>query len=62
MYKIIYTSRMKKDTRLMKKQGRDLNKLIHVLSLLASGSPLPVQYRDHQLTGSLHDFRECHIE
>lgn len=38
MYKIIYTSRMKKDTRLMKKQGRDLNKLIHVLSLLASGS------------------------
>lgn len=62
MYKIVYTNRMKKDTKLMKKRGKDLNKLIQTLSLLSSGNPLPVQYRDHQLTGNLHDFRECHIE
>lgn len=55
MYKIVYTNRMKKDAKLMKK-------LIRVLSLLAAGTPLPVQYKDHSLTGNLRDFRECHIE
>lgn len=62
MYKIVYTNRMKKDARLMKKRGKDMDKLIHVLSLLAGGSPLPAQYKDHSLTGELQDFRECHIE
>lgn len=62
MYKIVYTNRMKKDAKLMKKRGKDMNKLVHVLSLLASGTPLPAQYKDHFLTGNLQDFRECHIE
>ena len=62
MYKIVYTSRLKKDAKLMKKRGKDLNKLVDVLSLLSSGNPIPIQYKDYQLTGSLHDFRECHIE
>lgn len=62
MYKIVYTSRMKRDARLMKKRGKDMAKLVNILSLLASGGALPVQNRDHQLTGSLRDFRECHIE
>ncbi|MCI8825542.1 MAG: type II toxin-antitoxin system YafQ family toxin [Lachnospiraceae bacterium] len=62
MYKIVYTNRMKKDVKLMKKRGKDLNKLVNVLFLLSTGNPLPIQYRDHQLTGNLHDFRECHIE
>lgn len=62
MYKIVYTNRMKKDAKLMKKRGKDMGKLVDVLSLLASGDPLPAQYKDHSLTGNLHDFRECHIE
>lgn len=62
MYKIVYTNRMKRDAKLMQKRGKDMAKLINVLSLLASGNPLPAQYRDHSLTGSLQDFRECHIE
>lgn len=62
MYRIVYTNRMKKDARLMKKRGKDMSKLVNVLSLLASGIPTPAQYKDHQLTGDLHDFRECHIE
>lgn len=62
MYQIVYTNRMKKDAKLMKKRGKDMRKLVHVLSLLASGNPLPVQYRDHSLMGNLQDFRECHIE
>ena len=62
MYKIVYTNRMKKDTKLMRKRGKDLKKLVNVLSLLVSGNPMPAQYKDHSLTGNLHDFRECHIE
>ena len=62
MYKIVYTNRMRRDAKLMKKRGKDMGKLISVLSLLASGNPLPLQYKDHSLTGNLQDFRECHIE
>lgn len=62
MYKIVYTNRMKKDAKLMQKRGKDMNKLIEVLALLAEGNPLPAQYKDHQLIGNLSDFRECHIE
>ena len=62
MYQIVYTNRMKKDVRLMKKRGKDISKLVHVLHLLASGNSLPQEYHDHALSGSLNDFRECHIE
>lgn len=62
MYKIVYTNRMKRDAKLMRKRGKDMEKLTKVLSLLASGNPMPARYRDHSLIGSLHDFRECHIE
>ncbi len=62
MYKIVYTNRMKKDAKQMKKRGKDMNKLVYVLSLLASGTSLPPQYKDHCLSGNLRDFRECHIE
>ena len=62
MYEIVYTNRMKRDAKLMKKRGRNLEKLVEVLNLLASGNPLLQKYKDHQLTGNLNDFRECHIE
>lgn len=62
MYKIVYTNRMKRDAKLMKKRGKDMEKLVKALSLLATGNPLPAQYKDHSLTGNLQDFRECHIE
>lgn len=48
---------MKHDARLMKKRGKDMNKLVDVLKLLSAGEPLPEKYKDHQLTGSLKDFR-----
>ena len=59
MYKIVYTNRMKKDAKLMKKRGKDMNKLVNVLSLLAKGNPLPAKNKDHPLSGNLRDFREC---
>ena len=62
LYSIVFTRQMKKDVKTMKKRGKDMEKLIQVLHLLANGSKLSAQYRDHQLTGNLRDFRECHIE
>lgn len=53
---------MKRDAKLMKKRGKDMNKLIEALNILASGNPMPEKYKDHQLAGNLKDFRECHIE
>lgn len=62
MYNIVYTNRMKHDAKLMQKRGKDMNKLIEVLNLLTSGNAMPEKFKDHQLTGNLKDFRECHIE
>jgi len=62
MLEIVFTNKMKRDVKLMKKRGKDISKLTTALSLLASGEPMPPKYRDHPLGGSLSDFRECHIE
>ena len=62
MYDIVYTSRMKKDIKRAKKRGKDISKLVNVLKLLQTGTPLPEIYNDHALSGELNDFRECHIE
>ena len=62
MLKIMFTNRMKRDVKRMKKRGKDLGKLTAVLDTLARQQPLPPRNRDHALTGSLADFRECHIE
>ncbi len=62
MYRIEFTNEMKRNAKLMRKRGKDMTKLTTVLYLLSKGDPLPQQYRDHQLTGSLRDFRECLIE
>ena len=53
---------MKRDVKLMKKRGKDLNKLQTVLEILMSGREMPDKYKDHQLKGVMKDFRECHIE
>ena len=62
MYTLVFTTRMKRDLKLMKKRGKDISKLETVLDILLSGQDLPEQYKDHQLKGEMHEFRECHIE
>ena len=62
MYSLVYTNRMKRDVKLMKKRDRDLDKLIQVLDILMKGEELPDKNKDHQLKGVWKDFRECHIE
>lgn len=53
---------MKRDVKLLQKQGKDLSKLINILDKLANKEKLPDKNKDHNLKGDLKDFRECHIE
>ena len=62
MYQIEFTNEMKRNVKLMRKRGKDLSKLTKVLDILANGQSLPPKNNDHRLTGSMKDFRECHIE
>jgi mRNA interferase YafQ len=62
MLSIEFTNKMKRDVRRMIKRGKDRNKLEIVLDMLTQEQSMPMQYHDHQLTGNLKDFRECHIE
>jgi len=61
-YDVIRTKKFRKELKKMLKRGADLDKLETVVNILASGEPLPPQYRDHALTGNLTGLRDCHIE
>lgn len=60
-YKIVQTSKFKKDLKTAIKRGYDINLLGAVIDMLASGEALPVKYKDHALIGNYKDCRECHI-
>ena len=62
MYKILFTNRMKRDVKLMKKRHKDMKLLIDILDKLSKGEILPDKNKDHQLKGEWKEFRECHIE
>ncbi len=62
MYDIVFTSKMKKDVKLMKKRNKNLSLLVDILDKLSRGEVLPAKNKDHQLSGSWQGFRECHIE
>ena len=62
MYQILFTNKMKRDLKLMKKRGKDISKLSNILNKLANGDILAYKHKDHQLSGDMSDFRECHIE
>ena len=61
-YEVRFTNQYKKDLKLAKKQGKDIEKMYDVVEKLANGETLEAKYRDHSLTGNLKGLRECHIE
>lgn len=62
MYNLRFTNKMQRNIKLMKKRGKDLEKLKVVLKLLQQGQELPAKYKDHALSGDYIGCRECHIE
>lgn len=59
---IVISGKFKKDLKLAKKRGCDVEHLNVVVEQLSSGIPLEEKYRDHVLSGEYAGFRECHIE
>ena len=62
MYRIVPSNQFKKDLKLAKKRGLDIDLLSSVVNTLAEGRKLEEKYRDHGLSGEYRGFRECHIE
>ena len=61
-YEIRFTGQFKKDLKLAKKQGKNLDKLFDVVERLANGETLEAKFRDHDLSGDYKGCRECHID
>lgn len=51
----------KKDLKLCKKRGYDLNLLNAAINTLLIPAPLPLKNKDHPLSGNHVGERECHI-
>jgi len=63
MPKIYHSKRFEKSFKKLLKSGNfDDSKLDKVLLELEEGNKLEIKYKDHQLTGNMQSFRECHIE
>ncbi len=57
----VFRKRFKKDLHRMLKRGKSEAKIKTVISKLLNQEPLDPKYNDHGLSGSLKDFRDCHI-
>ncbi len=62
IYEVKFTTRFKKDYKIIQKRNLDIELLHTVISLLAEGKALPDHYKDHALTGNYQGARECHIK
>lgn len=61
MLTIKYQTTFKRDYKRIKKRGYDTRLLEKVITILVEGKPLPLEYRDHPLSGDYSGCRECHI-
>ena len=60
-YIVKVTAKFKKDYKLAKKRGLQINLLDDIIKKIAAGEPLPAKNSDHALSGKYTGFRECHI-
>jgi len=57
-----YTRQFERDTKRMKKQGKNLDKMKIIICSIAAEEQLDAIHRDHKLLGKWKGRRECHIE
>lgn len=63
MYKYTpdYSTKFRRNRRMLIKRGYDMSKLEKTIDLLLTGGLMPPEYRDHPLKGNYVDYRECHV-
>jgi len=62
MLDFAFTNQFKKDFEMMKKRGKNMDKIYEIIVLLIWNEPLPKRCREHKLHGDLEGFWDCHIE
>lgn len=63
MYKVRSTKTYRKAyARVSKHKNFNPRVLEEVIEMLARGERLDAKYQDHQLSGELQEYRECHIQ
>ena len=55
------TTQFRKDYKRVKKRGYNMKLLQSVIDTLLAGLPLDPKHRDHQLSGDMQKYRECHV-
>ena len=60
-YRLLESSQFRRGRKLAAKQGLDMAQLKWGIEQLAQDLPLPPNWKDHPLKGSLKRLRECHI-
>ena len=61
-YTLTMTGQFRRDLKLAKKRGLDMELLFAVLELLVAGETLPPRYNEHMLVGNYRGLYECHIQ
>ena len=62
MLEPIYTTRFRKQFKLMKKRGMEMDKLVQVMDMIINEEPLPPNYHNHPLHGEWEGIFDCHIQ
>jgi len=62
MLEPVYTTRFKKQFKLLQKRGMDMAKLREVMEMIVSGEPLPPKHCNHPLRGEWKGAFDCHIQ
>lgn len=63
MPKLYYSKRFNKSFKRLSKSGNFNDKKLEiVLQILEEGRKLEAHHKDHQLTGFMSQYRECHLE
>ena len=62
MYHVRTTRSYRKAFKKLRKSGADvIHEIDIVVDILRKGETLATKYKDHQLTGDMKDYRECHV-
>jgi mRNA interferase YafQ len=61
VYSLEITNQYLRDLKLARKRKLDEGKLNQLIKILISGDILPLQYKDHVLTGIYKGLNECHV-
>jgi mRNA interferase YafQ len=62
MFHIVFTNKFKKDVKLLKKRGLNMDVLKNAITLLEQDGILPAHFLPHKLSGSYTGFWEAHLK